>query len=197
MRIANGLREAVRDFRFIWQDKTFGIGASAGLVTIDGSESVSRVLASADATCYEAKSKGRDRVQVHRPKHAQSGEQNADLQVVSQINHAFELGNFRLYRQKIIALAADGGNEPHYEILVRMVDRTGNLIPPSGFMAAAERYNLLSSIERWVISSLVEFLHRQCESGALSREPSAAGGAFYAVNLSGVSINDASFYSNT
>ena len=193
VRIANGLREAVRDFRFIWQDKTFGIGVSAGLVTIDGTESVSRALASADATCYEAKSKGRDRVQVHRPKHPQPGEQNADLQMVSQINHAFELGNFRLYRQKIIALGAGVQDQPHYEILVRMVDRGGNLVPPSGFMAAAERYNLLSSIERWVISSLVEFLHKQCESGAIPRDPAALSGAFYAVNLSGVSINDASF----
>ena len=193
VRIANGLREAVRDFRFIWQDKTFGIGVSAGLVTIDGTESVSRALASADATCYEAKSKGRDRVQVHRPKHAPPGEQNAELQMVSQINHAFELGNFRLYRQKIISLGAGTQNEPHYEILVRMVDRGGNLIPPSGFMAAAERYNLLSSIERWVISSLVEFLHKQCESGAIPRDAAKLSGAFYAVNLSGVSINDASF----
>jgi diguanylate cyclase (GGDEF)-like protein/PAS domain S-box-containing protein len=193
VRIANGLREAVRDFRFIWQDKTFGIGVSAGLVTIDGTESVSRALASADATCYEAKSKGRDRVQVHRPKNTQPGEQNAELQMVSQINHAFELGNFRLYRQKIISLEAGARDEPHYEILVRMVDRGGNLIPPSGFIAAAERYNLLSSIERWVISSLVEFLHKQCESGAIPRDAAALSGAFYAVNLSGVSINDASF----
>ncbi len=193
VRIANGLREAVRDFRFVWQDKTFGIGVSTGLVTIDGTESVSRLLASADATCYEAKSKGRDRVQVHKPKHEQPGTQNADLQMVSQINHAFELGNFRLYRQKIISLVPGEENEPHYEVLVRMVDRHGSLIPPSGFMAAAERFNLLSSIERWVISTLVEFLHRQCESGALPREPAALTGAFYAVNLSGVSINDASF----
>ncbi|MDB5808297.1 MAG: hypothetical protein JWN94_419 [Betaproteobacteria bacterium] len=194
VRIANGLREAVRDFRFVWQDKTFGIGVSAGLVTIDGAETVSRVLANADATCYEAKSKGRDRVQVHRPSHDNGGTQNPDLQMVSQINHAFELGNFRLFRQKIIALDGSGADEAHYEILVRMVDRTtGNLIPPGGFMAAAERYNLLSSIERWVISSLVEFLHQQCESGALPREPARLGGAFYAVNLSGVSINDASF----
>jgi diguanylate cyclase (GGDEF)-like protein/PAS domain S-box-containing protein len=193
VRIANALREAVRDFRFIWHEKTFGIGVSAGLVAIDGGESVSRVLASADATCYDAKRRGRDRVQVYRGKHDHANEQNADLQLVSQINHAFELGNFRLYRQKIIALSRDGGDEPHYEILVRMVDHTGNLVPPSGFMAAAERYNLLSSIDRWVISSLVEYLHRQCESGALPREPSALNGAFYAVNLSGVSINDASF----
>ena len=195
VRIANGLREAVRDFRFIWQDKTFGIGVSAGLVTIDGSESVARILANADATCYEAKSKGRDRVQVYHPEHVRAGESNADLHMVSQINHAFETGNFQLYRQKIIALGtgAEADSEPHYEILVRMVDRSGNLVAPSGFMVAAERYNLLSSIERWVISSLVEFLHGQCEAGVIPREQSPLGGAFYAVNLSGVSINDASF----
>ena len=151
------------------------------------------MLANADATCYEAKSRGRDRVQVQSPKHRKAGEQTAELQMVSQINHAFELGNFRLFRQKIISLA-DTTSEPHYEILVRMLDRaTGDLISPSGFMAAAERYNLLSSIDRWVISSLVEFLHNECESGALPREPSAVGGAVSAVNLSGVSINDASF----
>ena len=188
VRIANGMREAVRDFRFIWQDKTFGVGISAGLVAIDGSSgSVSRVLATGDATCYEAKSRGRDRVLVHRPKHDER-DGDSELQMVSQINHAFELGNFRLYRQKIVALGAADGEVQHYEVLVRMIDRGGNLIPPSGFMPAAERYNLLSSIERWVLSSLVEFLHGECESGALAR--AVPGGAFYAVNLSGVSIND-------
>jgi diguanylate cyclase (GGDEF)-like protein/PAS domain S-box-containing protein len=193
VRIANGLREAVRDFRFVWQDKTFGIGASAGLVAIDGADSVHSVLASADASCYEAKSKGRDRVQVFRRQHGEPRAQNADLDMVSQINHAFELGNFRLYRQKVIALDAKENGTPHYEILVRMVDRSGSLIPPSGFMAAAERFNLLSSIERWVISSLIEFLHGQCASGAIPRNEAGLTSAFYAVNLSGVSINDASF----
>ncbi len=194
VRIANGLREAVRDFRFVWRDKTFGIGISIGLVMIDGvTMSVSSALATADATCYEAKSQGRDRVQVYRPKDHPIGDQSAELQMVSQINQAFERGNFRLYRQKIIALEAGNGDEPHYEILVRMLDQAGNLIPPSGFMATAERYNLLSSIERWVISSLVEFLHQQHASGAIPHEKSAYTNAFYAVNLSGVSINDNSF----
>ncbi len=196
VRIANGMREAVREFRFIWTDKTFGVGVSAGLVGIDGSESTDRVLAAADSTCYEAKSKGRDRVQVYHAQRDKPGAQGADLNMVSQINHAFELGNFRLYRQKIVALAAGDGHAPHYEVLVRMLDRSGHPVPPSGFMATAERYNLLSSIERWVISSLVEYLHAQCESGAISRDlgvGTAQTSAFYAVNLSGASINDASF----
>ncbi|MBI2294177.1 MAG: EAL domain-containing protein [Betaproteobacteria bacterium] len=194
VRIANGLREAVRDFRFVWRDKTFGVGVSIGLVTIDAANmSVGSALATADATCYEAKSKGRDRVQVYRSMDHAIGDQSAELQMVSQINHAFELGNFRLYRQKIIALGAGNGDEPHYEILVRMLDQAGNLIPPSVFMASAERYNLLSSIERWVISSLIEFLHQQHASGAIPHEITAYTNAFYAVNLSGVSINDNSF----
>ncbi len=194
VRIANGVREAIRDFRFIWQDKAFGVSVSIGLVTIDGaSVSVSGVLAMADATCHEAKSKGRDRVQVYHPQDDKAGEQSGEMQMVSQINHAFDLGNFRLYRQKIIALGAGDADEPHYEILVRMLDRAGNLIPPGGFMPAAERYNLLSSIERWVISSLVEFVHQQYESGAIPHEKTAFTNAFYAVNLSGVSINDGSF----
>jgi len=193
VRIANGVREAVREFRFIWEGKTFGIGVSIGLVTIDvvGGD-VGRLLAAADATCYEAKNKGRDQVQIYRPRRDQEGE-NSDLQVVSQINRAFELGNFRLYRQKIIALDAQHNNDLHYEILVRMIDRAGNLIPPSGFMPSAERFNLLSSIERWVISSLIEYLHGEYESGAIAVDAAGRTNTFYAVNLSGVSINDNSF----
>jgi len=197
VRVANGMREAVREFRFIWEDKTFSVGVSAGLVGIDGQETLDRVLAAADRICYEAKTKGRDRVQVYHPQQDGAGEPNTELNMVAQINAAFEHGNFRLYRQKIVALGAAENEAPHYEVLVRMLDHDGHPVPPSGFMPAADRYNLLSSIERWVISSLVEFLHGQCESGAITREsgyPSGvAGNAFYAVNLSGASINDASF----
>ena len=194
VRIANGLREAIRDFHFIWQDKAFGVSVSIGLVAIDAaSVNVSSVLATADATCREAKSKGRDRVLVCHPQDGSPGTQSSEMQMVSQINRAFDLGNFRLYRQKVVALSADDADAPHYEILVRMVDGAGNLIPPGGFMPAAERYNLLTSIERWVIGSLVEFLHRQCESGAIPHDQGMLTDAFYAVNLSGVSINDSSF----
>ncbi len=193
VRIANGMREAVREFRFIWEDRTFGVGISAGLVGIDGAESTDRVLAAADRICYEAKSKGRDRVQVYHPENQSAHDQNTELSMVSQINHAFELGNFRLYRQEIVSLNAAEGDAPHYEILVRMLDNSGHPVPPSAFMPAAERYNLLGSIERWVISSLVEFLSVQCESGAIRREAGQPTTAFYSVNLSGASINDASF----
>ncbi len=194
VRLANGMRDAVRDFRFVWKEKTFGVGVSIGLVPVNkDSGSVGRVLAAADATCYEAKNKGRDRVQVREPKDGSAAENQGELAMVSQINQAFESGSFRLYRQKILTLSAANGGEPHYEILVRMIDSDGRLVPPSGFMPAAERYNLMSSIERWVISTLVEHLSHERESGALVHHPGVDAPAFYAVNLSAASIEDASF----
>jgi len=193
-RIANATREAVREFRFVWEDKTFSVGVSMGLVPITGdSPDAGRLLATADASCYEAKSKGRDRVQVFSPKEGDYGGKHAELQIVSQINRAFELGQFHLYRQTIAPLNP-ARHRPHHEVLVRMTDRNGNLVSATGFMPAAERYNLLTSIERWVVSSLVEYLHRQWTAGAIPRDLHASGThAFHSVNISGVSINDASF----
>lgn len=195
VRIANAMRETIREFRFVWENKTFSVGVSIGLVPIAGDsgelDSVNAVLSAADACCYEAKNKGRDRVQVYRPQDRDLSDKHSELQLVSQINRAFELGNFRLYRQRIVPLAAGTQHEPQYEVLVRMLDSSGNLVPPTAFMPAAERYNLLTSIERWVISSLVEFLHRQWKADAISHAPGASG--YYAVNLSGASINDKSF----
>ena len=194
VRLANAMRETVREFRFVWEGKTFSVGVSIGLVPIDAtSNDINQVLAAADACCYDAKNRGRDRVQVHRPDDPDYGARHEELQLVSQINRAFELGHFRLYRQRIAPL--DGPlHVPHYEVLIRMLDRAGNLIPATGFMPAAERYNLLTSIERWVVSSLVEFLSRQWTAGAIPHDLQAQGErGFYSVNLSGASINDKSF----
>lgn len=195
LRIAHAVRETVREFRFVWENKTFSVGVSVGLVPIDAeSRDLNQTLGFADACCYEAKNKGRDRVQVHRPQDTDLGAKHSELQLVSQINRAFELGQFRLYRQRIVPLAQNASQQPYYEVLVRMLDPSGALVPPTGFMPAAERYNLLTSIERWVISSLVEFLHRQWQTGVIPHQPGPDGTrGYYAVNLSGASINDKSF----
>jgi len=195
VRIANAMRETVREFRFVWEGKTFSVGVSIGLVPINAdSGDINQVLAAADACCYEAKKQGRDRVQVYRPDLSGYSGRHEELQLVSQINRAFELGQFRLYRQRIAPLDPRQQRDPHYEVLIRMLDSAGNPLPATGFMPAAERYNLLTSIERWVVSSLVEFLHRQWNSGAIPREAHDGGErGFYSVNISGASINDKSF----
>lgn len=195
LRVANALRETVRDFRFVWEGKTFSVGASIGLVPITAeSENAERLLATADACCYEAKNRGRDCVQVYRTGDRDGSAKHEELRLVSQINRAFELGQFRLYRQRIVPLDPAAGRALHHEVLVRMVDRDGNLLPATGFMPAAERYNLLTSIERWVVSSLVEYLHRQWTAGTVPHALTSSGErGYYSVNISGASINDRSF----
>lgn len=193
LRIANAMRETVREFRFVWENKTFSVGVSIGLVPLSSeSGDLNRVLSLADACCYDAKNKGRDRVQVYRQEESDFSAKHSELQIVAKINNAFERGQFRLFRQLIQPLSPEAEPGLHYEVLVRMLDQSGNLLPPTAFMPAAERYNLLTSIERWVISSLVEFLHRRFSAGVV-RLPSGAGLGSYSVNISGASLNDKSF----
>ncbi len=193
LRIANGMRETVREFRFVWENKTFSVGVSIGLMPLGAdSDDMNRVLSLADACCYDAKNKGRDCVQVYRQEESDFSGRHSELQIVSQINRAFEFGQFRLYRQRILQLNPEAESGAHYEVLVRMLDPSGNLVPPTAFMPAAERYNLLTSIERWVISSLVEFLHRRWNDGEIPQQAGNGLGS-YAVNISGASINDKSF----
>ncbi len=195
LRIANAVREAVREFRFVWANKTFSVAISIGLVPIDAeSIDLNEILTLAEACCREAKSKGRDRVQVYRREEQEFTSKRGELKMVSEINRAFERGQFRLYRQRIVPLNAALSRERRFEVLVRMLDQSGALVPPTGFMLVAERYNLLTSIERWVISALVEHLHRRWKSDALPHASGPEGvREHYSVNLSGASINDRSF----
>jgi diguanylate cyclase (GGDEF)-like protein/PAS domain S-box-containing protein len=191
VRVANAMREAVREYRFVWENKTFTVGVSIGVVPVDAtSPAVGTLLSRADAACYEAKNRGRDCVQVYRPEAESAGGRQGELTLVAQINQAFEAGRFRLFRQAIVP--THGGPGPrHYEVLLRMASESGELVAPDAFIHAAERYNLLTSIERWVISSLIEHLHRLCLGGDV--RPGSAQCPYYAVNLSGVSLNDKSF----
>lgn len=192
VRIANAIRETVREFRFVCENKTFSVGLSIGVVPIDAdSGDMKTLLSRADACCYEAKNRGRDRVQVYRPEAQDDAGRDGELKLVSQINRAFEAGRFRLYRQAIVPLQGARDGQRYYEILVRMEDESGALVPPTAFMPAAERYNLLTSIERWVISSLLDQLHRAWQAGEVPANPGTCG--YYAVNLSGASVNDKSF----
>ncbi len=188
IRIGSGLCETVRDFRFQWKGATFAVGASVGLVPLDAqSRSVEELMEAADAACYGAKARGGNRIQIHRPADAELDHHHHDVAIVSRIDQAFEHGNFRLYRQPIVPLSGEG--RPHYEVLVRMVDELGMPIPPTAFIPTAERYSLLPILDRWVLGTLVDYLaHQGKRAGGEREEPS-----FYAVNLSGATINDSTF----
>ena len=189
-RVADNLLEAVNDFRFVWQDKYFEIGASIGVVPITAdTESMARAMSTADAACYAAKDEGRNRVHVFEPDDRELAQRHGEMQWLSRINRAFDDERFRLYYQGI-APAAQPGVFAHYEVLLAMVDEKGGLVPPMAFIPAAERYGLMPSIDRWVIRNLFA---RHGEQWRDCRAQTGSGQWLYAVNISGVSLSDDQF----
>jgi diguanylate cyclase (GGDEF)-like protein/PAS domain S-box-containing protein len=153
-RVANAVRLAIEDFRFMWEDKSFSLGVSIGLVPIDGtSDSTARVLSMADAACYAAKDRGRNRIHVYRHDDEELHLRYGEMQWVAEINRALEDQRLMLACQPIVRVSDGQDHGAHYELLLRMRDEHGELIPPGAFLPAAERYSLTSRIDRWVISN--------------------------------------------
>ena len=185
--IANELRQSIENFRFIWQDKPFSIGVSIGLVPITReSEGMAQILAAADAACYAAKEKGRNRVQVYEASDTELSERKGEMRWLPRINRALEENRFLLYYQKIVTVNAntERGNA-QYEVLLRMLDEQGNLVPPQAFIPAAERYNLMPQVDRWVIRNSLTWI--------AAHAPSLQGISTVYINLSGQSLNDETF----
>ena len=187
-RIAEDLLQIVKDFRFVWEDKNFEIGASIGVVPVTSeSVSVTEVLREADAACYAAKDKGRNRVQVYQPGDAELTQRHGEMQWVSRITRALEENRFCLFHQTILPLVAHDGLDPGCEILLRMVDEKGDIIPPAAFIPAAERYNLMPAVDRWVIRNAFALFGTD-----ICGDPDGFQKAF-SINLSGASLGDEHF----
>jgi diguanylate cyclase (GGDEF)-like protein/PAS domain S-box-containing protein len=184
--IADDMRLAIRDYRFVAKDAAFEIGASIGLVAIDKeSESIENLLSAADVACYSAKDLGRNRVHVYQ--HGAAPERHAEMQWVSRVRRAIDEDRFELHYQPIVPIGSNPDRRGHYELLVRMRDENGRMVPPSAFIPAAERYNIMSMVDRWVIMQALRHLVFKPESDA------CGDGYSLSINLSGTSLNDDKF----
>jgi diguanylate cyclase (GGDEF)-like protein len=182
--VADRMLEIVKNFRYVWQHKSFAIGASIGLVMLDDpSQTLSDVLRMADMACYAAKDKGRNRVHVFRADDAELRQRHGEMEWVARLNHALQDGQFVLHQQPIVALG--NGSSRHSEFLLRMRGDDGALIEPGAFIPAAERYSLMPSLDRWVVRRAFEHLAGQ--SGR-----AAAAEAFF-INISGATVGDDQF----
>jgi diguanylate cyclase (GGDEF)-like protein/PAS domain S-box-containing protein len=184
-RIAEGIREAVRDYRFSWEQNVASIGASIGVVDItSGSDSVAALLSAADIACYAAKDSGRNRVHIY-----DAGEvsgRHREMYWVSRVTRAIDQGQLELYAQEIRPLGDAAPLAPQFlELLVRLRGEQGELVLPGEFLPAAERYNIVSAIDRWVVEQAVALLRAELAAG---RAP-----PLLAMNLSASSIGERSF----
>ena len=185
--VAEAVREAVASIDFSVDGRGFKVTASIGLVHDSaGANSPAVMMSKADIACLLAKEKGRNRIHTHREEDEELRDRISEMSWVQRIRQALDEDRFCLYAQEIVALT-DAGAGLHLEVLIRMHDEAGHLVPPSSFLPAAERFGLMKQVDRWVV-------HRAFRTLAERRtiehaEPIGCCG----INLSGATVGDEAF----
>ena len=184
--IAESIRQVIQDFNFIWQEKNYSIGASMGLVSIDKyTDSITAVMSTVDAACYAAKDAGRNRVIVYSETDQEVNQRRGDMGWVRRIQQAIEHNKFCLYCQRIIEVDPQQNTKPSYELLLRLREDDGTIIPPNAFLPAAERYHLATKIDQWVVKNAFDWL---ASLGSMVDDF-----RYCTINLSGNSLDDVDF----
>lgn len=186
MEVAEAIRLAVEEHRFIWKDAFTNVRCSIGVVMVTAeSPNVASVMSFADVACYSAKDMGRN--QIHLYQDSDASLRHEEMKWVSRITSAVEDNRFELFFQPIIGITENRETERgHYELLLRMRDENGALVQPDQFIPAAERYNMMSTLDRWVIREALTEL-ADCSSDA------KAARFTLAINLSGTSLSEDRF----
>ncbi|MDJ0881368.1 MAG: EAL domain-containing protein [Gammaproteobacteria bacterium] len=180
--VAEEIRAAIEDFRFGWGGQSFQIGVSIGLVLIDpNSPDLEQVFKAADSACYAAKEAGRNRVHIFSQDDKEISQRQGEAQWMVRIQSALDQDRFELNYQPIVPLEQNKGEPVHYEILLRMLSEEGESIPPGAFIPSAERYQLMSKIDAWVIEHLFKWMDEYWDFNSQD---------VFAINLSGQSLAD-------
>jgi diguanylate cyclase (GGDEF)-like protein/PAS domain S-box-containing protein len=185
MRSADGLVTAIDEFKFTWEDRSFKLTASIGVVPITtDNDDVATILNAADAACQAAKEGGRNRVHSFESNDIELMRRRREIQWAARINTALEENRFELFRQTILPLQETKRGE-HYELLLRMRDESGSLVAPDLFISAAERYGIMPNVDRWVVENALRWLVSEADE----RERLT----MCSINLSGQSLADDKF----
>ena len=182
--LAEKLRAIVNDFQFHWENKTFAVGVSIGLVAVDKHSNLHGLLSTADSACYVAKDEGRNRIHVFNNNDKMIAEREGEMQWVHKITSALEDGRFEVYCQKMMGFAPSAPQ--HFEMLIRMLDEEGKIVPPLAFIPAAERYNLMTLVDRWMINHSFSAIKKLLKESSHSN-------LMFSINVSAQSLCDDDF----
>ena len=183
--IADDLHRKVAEFRFVWKDRVFEIGVSAGLVEITrDSGNLEQLLSAADSACYVAKRQG-GHVAVYSAEDEVIARQSGEIHWLHTLQQALKNKSFELYCQPIAAAFTGDDMGPSMEVLIRLKDANGEQIAPSDFLSAAEQYRLMPLIDRRVIQTTLTALG----SGNIVLPQRRS----LAINVSGQTLADADF----
>ncbi|HFD87150.1 MAG TPA: EAL domain-containing protein [Gammaproteobacteria bacterium] len=193
--IADAISRTVRDFRFFWHGRLFEIGISIGVVPIEYDHChLQTVFNAADTACYTAKEAGRNQIRVMHSGDAAMQESKRHARCAHDIPQAIRENRLELYVQEIRCVHEKKGQAKHYEMLVRMLSKSGEMLYPSQFIPVAESYGLALEVDRWVVRRALSWMAAnpkvvnpgQCRGSSYS-------GCGFSINLSGQSLSNATF----
>ena len=164
VKVADNLRLTVERYRFLEQGNVYNVSCSLGVALIDNTtQSVDECMAHADLACHLAKTSGRNRSHLYQPDDQSKAGMEADMGWASRVKETLENDRMQIVYQPIAAIS--DGTVKDYEVLVRMRCDDGKVILPGGFMPAAERFGLIHSVDRWMVSQAVRKLAKLREAG--------------------------------
>lgn len=155
--IANRICTQLATHEFIWENRCHNVSVSMGIAKLDKSAAdIYTVMSQADAACRLAKDKGRNGWHLYSAKDPKMTRLYTEMMASVDIVSALALNQFELYFQIITPLNRRESGL-HLEILLRMVQPNGTIVSPAIFLPAAERYNLASKVDLWVIDNLLKW----------------------------------------
>jgi len=181
-KVSLDLLNLFRDYRFEWQGKKYGVSLRIGIApfnenTVDSSQ----VFSVADIACDTARQKSGGRIHIYSMDDEVSRKTHEDMQLAARLNEALDKNQFVLYWQPIVPVS-NVSQRVHYEVLIRMLDDAGKVIPPGMFLPPAEKYGMSARIDRWVVNTIFSF----CKANPGMAESLS----MCAINLSGQSIGN-------
>jgi Amt family ammonium transporter len=180
---AQKLLNAIGEYRFNYQSNIFTIGASIGMVGIvKECCTLTNLLSQADAACYAAKDGGRNRIHVAHPEDATIQERRNQMQWIGRLEEALVSNAFVLFVQPIVPVL-DTLQRNSYEVLVRLQETNGELIPPMAFIPAAQRYGFMLKLDAWVIENTFKAFAKAWDNASQELR--------FSINISGVTLGDA------
>lgn len=184
LNLAENIRSAVDSLRFAWQGTNYSISISIGIVSLDLSKgSVAELMSSADIACYAAKERGRNGIQWYSEDNAEYHQRRNELLWVNKLKEALQNDKFELFFQPMESLWSEDHNQ-HGEFLLRLHNDDG-FVAPGEFIPAAEKFNLMPKIDRWVVKHAFNYVAARGEK---------ASDETYFINLSGQSLSDETFF---
>ncbi len=184
-KVAETLLQAVQNFHFEWTGKVFDINLSMALVPISSVKTVSEILGTADVALSAAKDGGRGRIHEYRPHDSTVIRRHDEMHWVLQLEDALRSDRFLLHFQPIMPLQDDSDDGLHYEVLLRVLDESGQVISPIELLNAAEQFDMATRVDNWVVNAVFDWLAKHPDHlDKLS---------LCSINLSGASIGDSNF----